>query len=265
MSKHTWILERSVFSDNHDRLADCIVNSGHNVIDWDDDWWERQNWPELQNEKVIFHGSLGNASRIANELKWIPGSYCATKQFECTSWYRRASQWLIHKDWICTTANEFVNNPQKYLDQIKSDGTFFVRPNSPLKPFAGRVLHVSNLSLEALDYGFYFDDVNIQIIVTPIRKILDEFRFVVVKNQIIAGSSYVAETRTEIEESSTGDSWLYAADVAKNMPEPEDVYVMDVCNTDEGYSLLELNPFSGADLYACDRSSIVKAITNILA
>ena len=38
------------------------------------------------------------------------------------------------------------------------------------------------------------------------------------------------------------------------------VYVMDVARTDGGYAVLELNPFSGADLYACDRARIVAAV-----
>ena len=34
----------------------------------------------------------------------------------------------------------------------------FVRPDSPLKPFSGRVLDRDSISLAALDHGFYFDD-----------------------------------------------------------------------------------------------------------
>ena len=42
------------------------------------------------------------------------------------------------------------------------------------------------------------------------------------------------------------------------------VYVMDVCEADGELKLLELNPFSGADLYACDRRSIVQKIKALL-
>ncbi len=36
--------------------------------------------------------------------------------------------------------------------------TVFVRPDSPLEPFSGRVLERGRISLQALDHGFYYDD-----------------------------------------------------------------------------------------------------------
>ena len=44
-----------------------------------------------------------------------------------------------------------------------------------------------------------------------------------------------------------------------------DVYVLDVCESDGRLRLLELNPFSGADLYACDAESVVSAVARIAA
>ncbi len=39
---------------------------------------------------------------------------------------------------------------------------------------------------------------------------------------------------------------------------------MDICETEQGLRLLELNPFSGADLYACDGDKIVRRIAEIV-
>jgi len=36
---------------------------------------------------------------------------------------------------------------------------------------------------------------------------------------------------------------------------------MDVCEADGQLHLLELNPFSGADLYSCDRAAVVSAVS----
>ena len=40
----------------------------------------------------------------------------------------------------------------------------FVRPDSPLEPFAGRVLARDKISLAALDHGFYYDDAYLPVV-----------------------------------------------------------------------------------------------------
>lgn len=37
--------------------------------------------------------------------------------------------------------------------------------------------------------------------------------------------------------------------------------MLDVCEADGRLRLLELNPFSGADLYACDRREVVATVS----
>ena len=53
---------------------------------------------------------------------------------------------------------------------------------------------------------------------------------------------------------------LYAIDVAARLRAPDPVFVLDVCESDTGLHLLEINPFSGADLYGCDRAALVQAV-----
>ncbi|MCP4599590.1 MAG: ATP-grasp domain-containing protein [Proteobacteria bacterium] len=262
---YMWVLEENVYHDNDSRLAKAARSNGHTVIAWNDDWWTSSGCPDLSGGPVVFHGSLGNAARIAKELPWNPGAYCDVAAFECTSWYERASKWLVHDKWVAVKAQQFVADPKKTLDEIESKGNFFVRPNSPLKPFSGRVLNVSALSMEALDHGFYYDDPDILVIVSPTRKINAEWRFVAVKNKVIAASSYVAETRSEIPIEAGSSTWEYAKKIAQSLQAPQDVWVMDICATEDGLGLLELNPFSGADLYACDRNAIVLSIADLFS
>jgi hypothetical protein len=174
-----WVLEREVFNDNHDRLARAASTAGHKVISWDDFWWEDGNWPSLENEHTIFHGSLGNANRIASELPWRPGVFCNTPAFACHAWYEKAKMWLLHEKWVFSTVAEFVAEPERFLVEIGSTESFFVRPDSPLKPFSGRVIEREKLSFEALDYGFYYEDKNLPIVITPVSEVDMEWRFVI--------------------------------------------------------------------------------------
>ncbi len=260
MAQIRWLLEKEMFDDNHTRLADAIQKVGHTFTFWQDEWWDSKEYRSFNDEYILFHGSLNNASRIIKECFWSLGAFCDIAAFSCSKWYPEFAPFLIHEKWKQTTVVELVSYPDAILKSIGGEDGFFVRPDSPLKPFSGRVLTKENLSLEALDYGFYYDDKELPIIVTPLKEIREEWRFVIVDSVVITGSSYEADGRAENISSVPQDVWDFAQKVAANAKAPEDVYVLDICEADGDHRVLEINPFSGADLYNCDREKIVSAI-----
>ena len=261
----TWVLEPDIFPETHAPIRNAIRDRGHRLIDWSDSWWSDGIPARVPKSNVVFHGSLGNASRIASDLRWNPGSFCPSDAFRCSSWYESARRWLVHTDWIVCPANELVANALRIAEQLGETDRLFVRPDSPLKPFSGRVVDISKLTLAKLDHGFYYDDDAIPVVAAPVRQIGNEWRFVVVNRSVIAGSAYDPDTRKPVIVPLDSDAAAFAATIASELPEPEVVYVLDVCECDEQLRLLELNPFGGADLYACDASSIVDAVSAIAA
>lgn len=187
-----------MFNDNHDRLSEAAKKLGHEVISWDDFWWENGNWPSFEHEHTIFHGSLGNASRIASELSWNPGVFCNTSAFE------------------------------------------------------------------AFDYGCYYEDKNLPIVITPVSEVGVEWRFVITGQKIIASSSYEASNRTELYSDCPSEVADYVKKVAMALFPPDPMYILDVCIAGGNIKLIEINPFSGADLYACDRQAVVSSVEGIL-
>ena len=257
----TWVLEKIVFDDQHQRLAEAAQAAGQKVRWWKDDWLMGK-LPKVDGF-ALFHGSLGVAAQVAEDPRWRPGAFCKTSAFHCSAWYERAQEWLVHEKWTASTVRRLVDDPHSVLGPLGVPVRFFVRPDSPLKPFAGRVLSVDELSLKALDHGFYYDDENLPIIVAPIREILDEWRFVVVGKEVVAWSSYEAD-RSEKEVPVPDEAKGLAEHIAQSLDGPEAIYVMDLCRLPSGLALMELNPFSGADLYGCDRSAVVQAVAQLL-
>ena len=84
--------------------------------------------------------------------------------------------------------------PRLALTAVAVAGAFgdavFVRPDSPLKPFAGRVVTLAGLSAADLDHGFYYDDLELPIVITPLRRVVAEWRFVIAAQTIVAASGY---------------------------------------------------------------------------
>lgn len=255
----TWLLEREVFPDGHAALAGAVEATGGTVVAWSDEWWLTERWPRLGDGVVVFHGSLGNADRIVRERPWRPGAFCATDRFACSAWWPIRPDLLGAPAYDLTTVGELVHTgpPESFGDQV------FVRPDSPLKPFSGRVLARDAVTLAALDHGFYYDDLDLPVLVTPTVEIGREWRFVIAQGVVVAGSGYQPDGRQAGENlDPTHGAWRFAVDVAPSYA-PEAIYVLDVCETPDGLRVLEVNPFSGADLYTCDRAAVVAAVHRV--
>lgn len=148
---------------------------------------------------------------------------------------------------------------------LGSPEKIFIRPDSPLKPFSGRVLDVASLTLAALDFGFYFDDETLPVVVAPVRRIDREWRFVIARQTVVTGSAYDPATRTASTTQNTDKAALFAREIATQLSPPADAYVLDICETQGSLRLLELNPFGGADLYACDPHAIVSTLSALFS
>ncbi|WP_425310102.1 ATP-grasp domain-containing protein [Ammonicoccus fulvus] len=131
---------------------------------------------------------------------------------------------LVADDFRFTTVAEVVAHgpPAAFGDRV------FVRPDSPLKPFSGRVLERGCITFSALDHGFYYDDENLAIVVTPVVDVGREWRFVVASGRVVAGSEYAAVGRVAVTPvGPRSPAWAYAQRLAPAL-EPEPVFVLDV-------------------------------------
>jgi hypothetical protein len=207
-SKVTWVLEPGVFP-HGDCLLDAARDAGQPIRAWDDAWWAAGSMPTFSGP-VVFHGSLGTADRIRRELPWRPGAYCNTSAFLCSVWYPPLQPFLLNSQWEVLPASDLIKNSSEVLDRIGAGDTFFVRPDGPLKQFSGRVLRRDQLSFRALDHGFYYDDIHLPVVVAPVRPVSREWRFVVVDGVVVAGTGYLAESRTAVSQDSSGEPWRFA-------------------------------------------------------
>lgn len=260
-----WLLELDMFPERAPLLAAAARRAGHRVTPWNDDWWGNGRFAAVTGEPMLLHGSLGNASKIKQLGRWRPGAFCDVDAFQCSTWYPAATRWLLNRRTVFTTVAEACADPAKVFAEFGGAGRLFLRPDSPLKPFSGRVVSLEALTPAALDHGFYYDDLSLPILAAPETKVGREWRFAVVEGAIVTGSEYDPDGRTPRRPAEPGAAWSFAAEIAGALPPPERVYVLDVCETAEGLRLLELNPFSGAALYHCEPNIIVDRVARACA
>ncbi len=264
----TWILQPDTFGEHYRAFERAIDAAGHSRIEWMEEWADLDAAALRARLAVegpaVFHGSLSAAHSVHSKSDLKPGAYCDEQAFRCSSWYPRAEPWLVHRAWVKCTAQELVDAPLEKAGHLLAPESrqVFVRPDSPLKHFSGRVVDLDSLTLESLDHGFYYDDAEIDVIVCPIEDIGREWRFVVVGGEVVAGCGYEASSRAATDVSDV--PFDRAAHIARELAAPEDVYVLDLCESRGELRLMDLNPFSGADLYDCDPASVVSAVSGLL-
>lgn len=256
-----WLLEPDVFGPGPHPLTAAAKLAGHAVLQWDDEWWNSESFPAVEGP-ALFHGSLGNASRIAEMCRWSPGAFCNTAAFACSRWYSDAKAWLVQDDVVFTTVAALTVDPLALVGHLADDsGRVFVRPDSPLKPFSGRVVALEGLTPAVLDHGFYYEDLELPVVVSRTQSLGEEWRFVVCGGSVLTGCRYEAQGRRALDANVPPAVQTMAEAVATELPAPDSVYGLDLVQTDSGPRLLELNPFSGMDLYACDLKRIAAGVS----
>ena len=143
-----------------------------------------------------------------------------------------------------------------------NEGRVFVRPDSPLKPFSGRIVELEGLTLAHFDHGFYYDDAQLPVIVSPVRDIVEEWRFVVIAGQVRTGSGYQADGRTPMAAEQL--PLETAQEIVSNSEFDQPAFILDLCRSGDQVAVLELNPFSGADFYDSDPAAIVAGVEELL-
>jgi hypothetical protein len=91
---------------------------------------------------------------------------------------------------------------------------------------------------------------------------MSEWRFVVCQHRIIAGSRYQPSQPVGDNEEDAA-AWNLAAHIARTPWQPDPMWILDICKTSGGLSLLEINSFSCSGFYACDVEPIVREATRL--
>lgn len=256
----SWLIETEVFPSTAPRLIEVLDTRG-------DPWFRYEDGAPPSNlpapdECVIFWGSLGAAYEQRVAARWRPGAIGSPEAFRCRTYYEPLRPVLANADAVFTTVADLIAAPTETLRRLGDPERVFVRPDSPLKPFAGRALARSSLSLAALDHGFYYDDERLPIVVSTAKRIGREWRFVIADGTPIAGCAYDAARH-----GCTGEVPAAVQAVAQHVAslvwQPAPLYIVDIAEVDGTPRVLELNPFSGADLYDCDAHAIIPAAARI--
>lgn len=267
-----WLIDGDMFEGYRDELLAAIHDQGHQAklvyapsppFRWDDVGCSyRETFP--QDECVISHGDIELVTRIQEEQRWVPGAFATVENFYCSAYARGFGKYMLNQDYIMLPFGELARCKDFLFDTLGRDGRIFVRPDSPLKLFTGQVVTKDTFSADLEFMSFYeFPQESIVVVSTP-KDIVKEWRFVVANKQVIAGSQYKDGENLDYQSDYGPEAFDLAQAIAAGDNQPDPVWVLDICQlSDHSYHLLEIGGFSFADLYACNKTDVVAAVSTV--
>ena len=292
MKKANWLLEADIFEDNSDKLVKIIKDKGMKVhvlkyVPFDDDLAKRCLKIYDSGECVIFYGSLNFGRKLMRGTHWTPGVYLKNKEYECTSYYPILQNMLLHySDYLMLPYSDLVNKKNRifsewfgYSHDVDGAKAVFIRPNSGQKEFTGMIAQAYGFEDAVKLAGFYNVDPDMLVLVSSVKNIMQEWRFVVVNGKVISGSLYrdwskpgkhskstsndyvLSHSHSLWEECTDPEAWNTAQKCADKY-NPDTCWTIDIALTDYGtYAILEIGCFSCAGMYGNNLGIVVDAVS----
>jgi hypothetical protein len=207
---------------------------------------------------VITQTSINLALRICSEKKnWIPGPWLMASNYKCSNYYPHIGDCLFNDQYVMMPRSELKRNIDYIYKWLGKDDSVFLRPDSGMKSFTGKVFERKNFDKDWFWVEEFTEPTSLIVASTP-KYIKAEWRFIVAKKVVVTGSQYQLNGKFNCNK----DFPLAAIDLAQDIAEkyqPDNMFVIDICQgNDDRYYVLEIGAFSCAGLYACNMEAIVE-------
>lgn len=267
MKEINYVIERYLFTEYEEKLAEAAVRSGAKVYFYDELFcdpnfvdWVKKTIPV--DSIVIFHGSLQHGKKMAH-LPYYPGVFLTLENFECYNYYGYFGDYLLNSNYRMMGLNDVLRNK----DKLFNCGQIFIRPSGGDKSFPGQTLSHDNFEHEfnLLINSYSGLDMNTLVVIADAQPIREEYRFIVIDGEVISGATYFDESNVGTLKPHYDKlcddlgAWRFATKMSK-IYQPDKAYTIDVCkDAYREYKLLEINSFNCASMYGCDYDKVVEA------
>jgi len=215
------------------------------------------------DECVIFRGSLNLMRHIHASRRWTPGGWCAVQNLSCSTYYAHFGPFLLNRDYAFLPMAEVIRLADDLFLRYAKEGKLFVRPDTVYKRFPGTL--TDRTSFMSRFHGSEFDPTQL-VLVARAKKSSYEWRLIVCNSRVIAGSQYRSPAGRDELPHCPDEVISFAADVLQNVRwRPAPIFVLDVCDSEDGLRVQELNSFGCSGHYLADVATVVEAASNLAA
>lgn len=265
--KVNWLLDVDGSKDNITRLNNSILQSERlcKAVSTSDYYNERYNHFD-DDACVVYYGSIQVAKAI-QKLKpsWKPGPIANFTNFLCSHYYPEIGDLLFNSEYVMIPLGD-LKRSWPLLQRTFGQDELFIRPDGGDKTFTGRVVEDADTFFEKekvyLDEFCQPHDI---CVISAAKNIEAEYRFVVADKQVVTGSRYSYRRHPSQSAEVPDGALAVAKEVASSSFSPDIVYVVDVCESEDNFRVMETGAFSCAGLYMGDTDKIVEAVSSLVA
>jgi hypothetical protein len=205
---------------------------------------------------VVFRGSLPLMRHIQASRRWRPGGWCSFANLACSTYYSYFGPFLLNREYTMLPVAEAARLTDSLFARHGNGEVVFVRPDSVDKSFTGTV--ADKFSFLQTIAGAAFDPTTLILVARP-KRLSYEWRLVVAGDNAIAGSQYRTGKVAEVVAGCPDEVKAFAATVLEQVEwRPAPLFIMDICDSEEGLRLLELNSFGCSGHYLADLEVVVE-------
>ncbi|RLD67278.1 MAG: hypothetical protein DRI84_02880 [Bacteroidetes bacterium] len=258
--KTKWILQTNIFKEKAvDKMINCFQRQDLpfdlvKIIPFTD------TLPEGITDydgPVLAYGTTTLLRNISASNEFIPGMWFNEDTFKPSVWGPKFGDDWLNKESKVTRVDKVLSLWEDYKTPL------FIRPDSDFKLFAGDIFYKYDYErwIEHVEED-EFQNLKLDTIVTlsPVKHILAEWRFIIIDKKVIAQSMYRKRGQLYISDEYDWRS-IEAADLAMKIADmewqPESAYTLDICETHQGYKVIEVNCFNASGYYACSVMDII--------
>ncbi|MBP3958190.1 ATP-grasp domain-containing protein [Gemmata sp. G18] len=206
---------------------------------------------------AITYGTYPTVRHAMLRLGWTPGGWCSPENLDCATYYPHFADFLLNQRHEIITGADAVREKKRLFHTFGHNGCVFARPTSVHKLFVGRLIAEDDFETALAPTRY---DPETKVVIAEPRELGSEWRLVIANGDVVAASRY-AEAGAKSVAAGCPDEVLAFARAMLDAVEwrPDNVFMLDVCESVDGLRLVELNSFSCSWLYACDVELVVRA------
>jgi hypothetical protein len=263
----TWLIEAGVYGDEATPLLTEIHRQGmvgeivsHQML-------KKGSVPLIGGQPVqpdacvIGYGTFPFAQQIKLHHPWVPGAWCSAENLDCAVYFAHFGKYLLNQNYAIMPGIEAIRQRDWLFSVFGRHEEVFARPTSCFKLFVGRRIdrEVFPTALAPTRY----DPTTLVVIAAP-KVIEREWRLVVAGDRVLSGSQYAVQGQRAISPECPAEVRRFAEAMLSEIRWcPDPIFMLDVCESDNRLSLVELNSFSGSWLYQCDLSVVVAEASSL--
>lgn len=213
---------------------------------------------------IVSVGSIAFCRKAIQFKIGLPGAYYSDTRYRYSDYLPKVDSSLFLNDRPVMTPSALLRRQVDYYFDLLGSDEIFIRPDSGAKVFPGFVMSRSTWQHEfnCLDQLTGLTPETI-VVISPVKPIAHEYRFVIVNRQVVTGSRYMKHGVLDVDSRVDPRCRSLADRIAAEPYQVDLAYTCDVGMVGDQAVVIELNAFSTSGLYACDRVAAFKAVAEV--